>query len=120
MNESLIIVGYIVKNELDELEKMKRGGIVYIITNKSHRVLYTGVTSDLLSRIKKHRDKEFPNSFSARYNVYKLVYYRFFSTIQEAIAEEKRIKGGNRKQKLRLIEGLNPDWNDLWDEIVEW
>ncbi len=99
---------------------MERGGTVYIMTNQYNNVLYTGVTSDLFDRVYKHRTKEYQKSFSAKYNTVKLVYYRFFSRIEDAIAEEKRIKGGNRKKKIQLIEQMNPTWKDLWEEIKEW
>jgi putative endonuclease len=96
---------------------MERGGVVYIITNKSNKVLYTGVTSNLKVRMFKHQEKIYPNSFSAMYNLYKLVYYKGFLHIEEAIAEEKRIKGGSRKKKLDLITNFNPDWKDLTDTL---
>ena len=82
---------------------MKKGGSVYIMTNVLKSVLYTGVTSNLRNRVQQHRTKYYPNGFSARYNVVYLVYYRNFASVAEAIAEEKRIKGGNRKQKCNLI-----------------
>ena len=82
---------------------MERGGAVYFMTNKQHTVLYTGVTSDLIARVQLHIQKFYPGSFSAKYNVNKLVYYCSFSTIEEAIAEEKRIKGGSRKKKIEFI-----------------
>ena len=97
-----------------------KGGFVYIITNKYHTVLYTGVTSNLQARTRQHREKFYPKSFSARYNTDKLVYYFFFLTIMEAIEEEKRIKGGNRAAKIRMVESMNPEWNDLWEEVKEW
>ena len=96
---------------------MERGGAVYIITNKSNTTLYTGVTSNLKVRIYEHKEKSSPKSFSAKYNTNKLVYYKGFSLIEEAIAEEKRIKGGSRKKKIQLIESINPNWNDLFDEV---
>jgi putative endonuclease len=100
---------------------MLRGGCVYILTNKNHTVLYTGVTSNLLRRIYEHQSGLKPASFTNRYNVIKLVYYRFFPTIEEAIAEEKRIKGGNRKNKIRLINEMNPLWEDLFiKEVMKW
>jgi putative endonuclease len=99
---------------------MERGGIVYIITNFTHTVLYTGVTSDLLWRTIEHREKLIHGSFSSRYNLDKLVYYRSYFTIEEAIAEEKRIKGGSRIKKIKLINSFNPEWSDLWDIIKEW
>ena len=97
---------------------MERGGAVYIITNETHTVLYTGVTSDLLSRMTQHRNKEYPNSFSSKYNCFMLVYYCVFSTIEEAIAEEKRIKAGNRQAKMKRIESINPEWKDLYPDLL--
>ena len=100
---------------------MERGGAVYIMTNKRHTVLYTGVTSDLIARVQLHIQKFYPSSFTAKYNVNKLVYYCSFSTIEEAIAEEKRIKGGSRKKKIELIESINLFWEDLWiKEVSKW
>ena len=99
---------------------MKYGGCVYILTNKYHTVLYTGVTSDLQKRLYQHETKEFNNSFTAKYNCNKLVYYENFIRIEEAIAEEKRIKGGNRAQKIKLIMSKNHAWRDLWEEISKW
>jgi putative endonuclease len=87
---------------------MIRGGTVYIMTNKNNTVLYTGVTSDLITRMKQHTSKYYASCFTAKYNVNKLVYYCNYPTIEEAIAEEKRIKAGSRKSKIKLIETLNP------------
>jgi len=97
---------------------MERGGCVYIMTNKMHRVLYTGVTSDLIGRIWKHKNKVYPNSFTAKYNCDKLVYYYFYSHIEEAIAAEKAIQDGNRKNKIKLINSMNPEWVDLYDRLI--
>ena len=97
---------------------MVRGGAVYIMTNVHHTVLYTGVTSNLVARVQQHKNKFHPSSFTAKYNANKLVYFKGFPSIVEAIAEEKRIKGGSRKQKLDLIHSINPEWKDLWDEEV--
>ena len=99
---------------------MVKGGSVYIITNSSHTTLYTGVTSELLYRIQDHRSKKYPKSFSARYNLNKLVYFESFHSIEEAVAREKQIKAGSRSKKLKLINNFNPDWKDLYNEIVEW
>lgn len=96
---------------------MERGGYVYIMTNKHHTTLYTGVTSELQVRINQHKSKEFPNSFTSKYNCDKLVYYCDFPTIEEAIAEEKRIKGGSRQDKIDLINKMNPKWEDLSGEV---
>jgi len=92
----------------------QRGGCVYILTNKYNAVLYTGVSSELLSRIWKHKNKVDPFSYTAKYNCNRLVYYNFFSRIEEAIAEEKRIKGGSRAYKKQLITAFNPEWRDFY------
>jgi putative endonuclease len=98
---------------------MQRGGCVYIITNKEHTVLYTGVTSDLYGRIWDHKSKTYPKSFSAKYNCNKLVYYFFYAHIEEAIAEEKRIKDRSRQSKIDLITSINPEWKDLYDGLLD-
>ena len=97
---------------------VKKGGCVYIITNKIHTVLYVGVTSNLPQRISQHINKFYPASFTARYNCNKLVWHESFASISEAIAREKQLKAGSRAKKMDLIAGLNPDWKDLWEEDV--
>ncbi|MEM6643514.1 MAG: GIY-YIG nuclease family protein [Bacteroidota bacterium] len=99
---------------------MKKGGSIYIITNKNNTTLYVGVTSDLYSRMIQHKTKKYPKSFSARYNLDKLVYYENFHSIVEAIAREKQLKAGSRKKKVALIDSINADWNDLFPEIEDW
>ena len=99
---------------------MEKGGAVYIITNQHHTTLYTGVSEDLYSRIVEHRTKKYPKSFSARYNLDKLVYYETFHSIEEAIAREKQIKAGSRATKIKMIEKMNPKWIDLFEEIEQW
>jgi putative endonuclease len=99
---------------------MQRGGAVYIMANKRNGTLYTGVTSDLRRRVWEHRTNVFADGFTAKYNCHSLVYYNGFHRIEEAIGEEKRIKAGNRKAKLKLIEEMNPEWKDLWEEVKEW
>ncbi len=86
---------------------------VYILTNRSDRVLYTGVTSDLPERLWKHRTKQNPRSFPARYNLTKLVFFEVTSDIQEAIRREKQIKNWRRAWKVAIIEKSNPEWKDL-------
>ena len=98
---------------------MERGGCVYILTNKVGTVLYTGVTSDLIGRIWDHKNKTYPSSFTAKYNCDKLVYYHFYSGIEEAIAAEKVIKGSSRQRKLDLIKGLNPQGKDLYEDLMK-
>jgi len=80
-------------------------------------VLYTGVTSELFFRIKEHKEKFYPKSFSARYNCDILVYYEQFSSIEEAIAKEKQVKNWLRAWKINLINTINPGWKDLFDEL---
>jgi putative endonuclease len=94
---------------------MPRAGFVYIMTNSRKSVLYTGVTSDLLSRVSQHKSKGF-EGFTKRYQADRLVYFKEFGDVQDAIAEEKRIKGGSRAAKVALIEQLNPGWKDLSEE----
>ena len=92
---------------------MNKNGYVYILTNISNTVLYTGVTSDLTERIQKHKSEFYKDSFTSRYNITKLVYYELFESIEDAIAREKLIKAGSRKKKIELIEKKNPEWKDL-------
>ena len=94
---------------------MIRGGCVYIMTNHNHTVLYVGVSSSLIARVWQHKNNIYVNSFTSKYKCHKLVYYNFFSTIEDAIADEKRIKGGSRKKKLELINSMNPEWKDLYE-----
>ena len=98
---------------------MQKGGCVYIITNQSNKVLYSGVTSALRARIWDHKTKFYPKSFTAKYNCNKIVWYEVFSGIVEAIEREKQIKAGSRESKIKLIQLLNPTWKDLWDEIQD-
>lgn len=99
---------------------MKRGGCIYIMSNKNNTTLYTGVTSDLQIRVWQHKNNFYPNSFTAKYKTYKLVYFEFYSSIEEAISVEKKIKGGSRLKKEQLINSINPEWNDLYAEVEKW
>ncbi|TFF38060.1 GIY-YIG nuclease family protein [Mucilaginibacter psychrotolerans] len=89
------------------------------MTNKYNSVLYTGVSSELISRVWDHKNKTYPKSFTARYNCYKLVYYCFYTHIEEAIAIEKVIKGSSREYKKQLVNAMNPEWKDLYDGLLE-
>ena len=88
---------------------------VYIITNYTNSTIYTGITNNLIRRIKEHKDKINP-SFSSRYNLYKLVYFEVFDKSLTAINREKQIKKYSRMKKDNLIKTMNPDWNDLLEE----
>ena len=97
---------------------MDRKGYVYLLFSKRNGTIYTGVTSDLKQRIYEHKTKVHPDSFTAKYSVDKLGYYEEFVSIKDAIAREKQIKDGSRAKKIQLIEGMNPDWIDLFDSIL--
>ena len=86
---------------------------IYILTNRSNRVLYVGVTANLPGRLWIHSQRLNPRSFSARYNATKLVYFEAQATMAAAIAREKQLKGGSRSAKVQLVERLNKDWRDL-------
>lgn len=90
---------------------------VYILTNKNHTVLYVGVTNDLHRRMSEHRWKADPGTFTARYNLNKLVYYDSTHSASSAIEMEKRIKGWTRVKKITLITDRNPKWEDLGEEL---
>ena len=98
---------------------MKHGGFVYIITNEYNNVLYTGVTSELRARIFEHKTKFYPESFTAKYNCNKIVWFESLPDILIAIEREKQIKAGSRKAKELLINSQNPTWKDLWDDIQD-
>jgi putative endonuclease len=85
---------------------------LYIMTNSTNKVLYTGITNDLSRRISEHKNKT-GSAFTSKYNINKLVYYEKFSKIYEAIAAEKKVKAGSREKKIELIESMNPRWEDL-------
>ena len=82
------------------------------MTNKINSVVYTGVTSELIGRVWKHKNKVHPKSFTAKYNCDKLVYFIFYPHIEEAIAAEKQLKDRSRAYKNNLITSLNPEWKD--------
>ena len=89
---------------------------VYILTNKSNRVLYVGMTNDLKGRMFEHKT-HVGSKFTSRYNVTKLVYFETFDNPSDAIAREKQIKAGSRQKKIDLIRGMNPRWDDLTDAL---
>ena len=91
---------------------------VYILTNKYCTVLYTGVTSNLVQRIYEHKNHLDKDSFTAKYNVTRLVYFEETSDVRAAIEREKQIKGWNRDRKTSLIMEMNPKWEDLYSRIL--
>jgi putative endonuclease len=96
---------------------MSKSYYVYILTNKYHNVLYTGVTHDLRRRVYQHKEKLVPG-FTSKYNVDQLVYFEECGDVRQAIAREKQIKGGSRQKKLDLVNSFNPEWCDLYEQIV--
>ncbi len=90
---------------------------VYIITNRHNTVLYIGVTNNLERRLLQHAAKNNNMSFTALYQVSKLVYYERYGNIRMAIQREKRLKKWNRKWKVILIEKFNPEWKDLFYQV---
>jgi putative endonuclease len=95
----------------------RKGGWVYILTNRPNGILYTGVTADLIRRTAQHRAGEI-DGFSQRYRLKMLVYFERYEAIVSAIAREKAIKAWKRAWKIRLIVAGNPDWDDLYESIV--
>lgn len=94
-----------------------RNSYIYILTTQKNTALYTGVTSNLKQRITRHKNSE-GSVFTKRYNVTKLVYFEIFNDIRIAIAREKQIKAGSRKKKLDLVNRINPEWKDLFDDLT--
>jgi putative endonuclease len=91
---------------------------VYIITNYTRKVLYTGITNNLEQRVTEHYiQRGTRKSFTGKYNVFYLVYYKYFDYVLNAIAWEKEIKDWNRKRKEALITAFNPDWKFLNEEL---
>ena len=90
---------------------------IYIMTNKRNGTLYVGVTSDLAQRIYQHKHEEI-DGFTKRYNCKTLVYYEYLDDMMSAIEREKQLKAGSRKNKLTLIERMNPKWFDLYESLL--
>ena len=90
---------------------------VYILTTKKNTALYTGVTNNLLRRVREHKS-DMVEGFTKRYNVHKLVYYEAADNVLSAIEREKQIKGWGRRKKLEEITFFNPEWKDLYDELA--
>jgi putative endonuclease len=89
---------------------------VYILTNDFHRLTYTGVTNDLKRRVWEHKEKV-ADGYTKKYHIDRLVYYEECGYVISAIEREKQIKAGSREKKNKLIDSMNPEWKDLYDEI---
>jgi len=90
---------------------------VYLMTNAHNTVIYCGVTNNLARRVYEHKNS-LGGIFTKKYNVNKLVYYEVGDNVNAALAREKQIKGGSRKKKIDLVNSINPEWKDLFDEIA--
>jgi len=90
---------------------------VYLLASKRNGTLYVGVTSDLVKRVWEHKD-DLVEGFTSKYSVHLLVYYEMHEDMLGAITREKQIKKWNRSWKLKLIERDNPEWKDLWAEVI--
>ena len=90
---------------------------VYILTNKSDKVMYVGVTNNLERRLYEHKN-ELIDGFTKKYHIHKLVYYESYKDVRDAIIREKRIKGLLRIRKNELVESINPEWKDLSEELL--
>jgi putative endonuclease len=86
------------------------------MTNRNNTTLYTGITNDLKRRVYEHKEK-IVRGFTKKYNINKLVYYEMFDDPENAILREKQIKGGSRQRKIELINSLNEEWEDLYQQI---
>jgi putative endonuclease len=96
---------------------MRKQPAVYILASGRNGTLYIGVTSDLQKRTWEHKN-DLIEGFTKRYSVHRLVYYELHEEMVSAIRREKQIKKWHRDWKLKLIEGENPDWNDLWEKTL--
>lgn len=91
--------------------------VVYVLASKRNGTLYVGVTSDLAARVWQHKN-DVAEGFTKQAVVHMLVYFELHDEMATAIVHEKRLKKWNRAWKLRLIEEMNPDWNDLYESIL--
>lgn len=92
-------------------------GTVYILASERNGTLYVGVTSDLAGRVRQHKEGTV-EGFTKRYDVTRLVYFERHDRVTDAIQREKQIKKWRRAWKLRLIEGFNPEWLDLYETVA--
>ena len=90
---------------------------VYLMANRPHGTLYTGVTSNLARRIWQHKNG-ITKGFCAKYSLDRIVYFELFDEMYAAISREKQLKAGSRAAKIRLIESINPEWRDLYSELL--
>jgi putative endonuclease len=102
----------------DPAKNMNKQYHVYIMAKARNSTFYVGITSDLRKRVWEHKN-EAVEGFTQKYGIKNLVYYETFDNPENAIAREKRLKKWNRTWKMRIIEEMNPDWKDLYEEICK-
>lgn len=95
---------------------MQKKYYIYIISNKLHTVFYTGVTNNLVRRVYEHKNK-LVDGFTKKYNIRKLLYFEEYGQVENALNREKQVKDYRREKKFQLIESINSEWRDLYDEI---
>jgi putative endonuclease len=100
----------------DTMAAVSRQYYVYIMTNNRNTVLYVGVTNDLIRRVYEHKE-ELADGFTKKYNIVKLVYYEVLEDVENAILREKQLKAGSRQKKIQLVNSMNREWRDLYDEL---
>ena len=91
---------------------------VYILASATNYSVYIGVTNDLIRRVYEHRHEADPKSFTAQYQIHKLVYFEETTDIRAALEREKQLKGWRRSKKNALIETMNPQWKDLYPDLL--
>ncbi len=96
---------------------MRKSYYVYILANKRNTVLYVGVSEDIVKRVWQHKNKVV-KGFTKKYNVDKLIYYEIYENPEEAIKREKQLKGGSRTDKVMFINKMNPEWRDLYEDLI--
>jgi putative endonuclease len=118
-NPNLFVIAGLTRNpaylKIPHVTKEQKNYYVYIMANKRNGTIYTGVTDDLVRRVHEHRNDL--SNFTRRYKLHMLVYYEQTNDVNGALQREEQLKNWHRSWKMELIEGLNPEWKDLWEEI---
>ncbi len=91
---------------------------VYILSNCTNTTIYTGVTNNLIRRVYEHRQHADPHSFTAKYDIHKLVYFEYTGDVKAALEREKQIKSWSRAKKNKLVNTKNPQWVDLYETLL--
>ncbi len=97
---------------------MSKSGFFYIMASRKNGTLYAGVTNNIIRRTMEHKEGK-GSAFTAEHKVHKLVYYETYDCVIDAIVREKRVKEWKRDWKIELIQSMNPDWRDLYEDVVK-